>query len=432
MIVALSQLLPFLSFQIGNYRHLTGENICEIGAVASFLPLLTLCFARYRALVANPGVRRTLLVLLTGFAAFTLWEIAPLPAWIGHLLLWDRGASQRWLFTSGLLLTLASLSIWSNRLISVHAMRVSIFVLIGPVASWFLKLAWLIHRGESSTVVLPEGLAEMVLCGLAIGVGVAVWFSPVASRAPLLLLMLAFLNVYAFGRFNPLQPAGPIFDVPETDVVHGLRLQAAAAPGGVLVIPSSGATLNGLGFRSVSHVLMEPQLALFRSYFPTMDPERFNRIFNRFAHIHLTQNPLPDSPRPDVIDSPMEVFVPVRNLRYLLPGPVSGACLLPSGGADQISSSGSSLNIDGWAPWASESDAQGIRVLSPRETHLELIATMVRPDVAEQLQDYRFVKAGFHLRISSADGKPLRAEEVVLIAFGTTQGDIRLPSSACR
>jgi hypothetical protein len=433
ILAVVSELFPFLSFRLGDYQHLDGENICEIGTVGSFLPLLTLCLMDYRSLREHPAVRRTLLVLLAGFIAITLWEIAPLPDRIGRILIWNRGASERWLFISGLLLTLAALAIWSNKLISVSPFRMNIFVVVGPVASIFLKVAWLMHKGESFDVAFGECRRDVLLCMLAIAAGVAAWYTPTTGRAVLLLFTLAFMNVYAFGRFNPLQPAGPIFDVPETDIVHALRERAAASPGGALIDrQSSGATLNGLGLRSASHFLVAPQLAIFRSYFPAMDEKRFNQIFNRIGHVQVASIPRPNVLRPDVIEVPIEAFRPVRNARRVLTGPSQpGICAQPTGGGiDHVSAQGTWLTIDGWAPWKTELDEQGLRVLSSRSLSGSLL-TVQRPDLAERFQDYDFVKSGFRLQISSGDGKPLRPEELVLIAVGTAQGEVRLGCCGC-
>lgn len=428
-LAALSEIFPFVSFRLGDYMQIDGENICEIGAVGSFLPLLTLCLMRYRSLRDHAAVRRSLLVLLIGFVAITLWQIAPVPLLIGRILLWNRGGSQRWLFTSGFLLTMAALLIWSNKLISVHPLRIAIFVLVGPVASLFLKSAWLIHKGEPA---FPSR-HDLLLCGVAIAGALAAGYVPAASRAYVLLFTVAWINVYAFGRFNPLQPAGPIFEVPETDILHDLREKAAASGGVLYDMQSFGATLNGLGFRAVSHVLMAPQLTLFRSYFPVMDAERFNRIFNRYAQIRLAEKPMPDVPHADVIDVPKDVFVPVRNIRRLIAGaPQPGVCAQPAdGGIDRVVSQGATLTIDGWAPWTSETDTQGVRIESARSVRPDTLSTITRPDIAERLQDYAFVKSGFRLQISSTDGKPLRPADLALVAFGTSYGEIRLSCCGC-
>jgi hypothetical protein len=338
------------------------------------------------------------------------------------------------LFASGLLLTLASLLIWSRDLISLHPFRIALFMLLGPVASLLLKIAWLMHQGGTAEGAFSGSLDDVFLCGLLLAAGIAACYVPAVARAPILVIAITLMNVYAFAGFNPVQPAGPIFEVPDTPVVRELRKQAAASPDGVLVDPRFlGATLNGLGFRSVAHAQMAPNLALFHRYFPAMDPERFNLIFNRYGYISLTANAMPDLSDTVVIEMPIEVFVPVRNVRKLVLAPAQPrACSEPpAGGIGQVSLTDHTLTIEGWAPWPAETGAQGIRVLSARPLVPESLSTTTRPDIAEQLQDYRFVKSGFKLRISSADGKPLRPKDLVLLAFGTSQGEIRLACCGC-
>jgi len=417
VLVALSQLFPTLCFRLSGYQHLTGQNICEIGTVGSFLPLLTICMTRYRSLRTPSPARTTLLILLAGLAAITLWETAPVPAWIGHLLMWDTGDSGRWLFTSGILLTLASLSIWINKLVSFHPFRFTLFALLAPVAAVLLK-------GENL------GEDEMIVCGLVFVAGVAAWYIPERARAPVVLIAIAAMNAYAFGRFNPLQSARPIFQPPDSPILLALRQEAAASPDGVLVEPQVvGAIPNGLGFRSVGHTLLAPQLSVFRRYFPAMAPERFNQVFNRYGYIKPMPVAMPSAPVNDVIEVPLEVFLPVANVRRVALTPAdSAACAQQPGGAvERVSRQGDQITIEGWAPWPSESAAQGIRILSSRPLHVTSLSTLTRPDIAEQLQNYNFVKAGFRLQISGAD-----PQQLVLVAVGTAPGDLRLACCACQ
>jgi hypothetical protein len=74
-----------------------------------------------------------------------------------------------------------------------------------------------------------------------------------------------------------------------------------------------GATLNGMGFRAVDHVLPTPQPAFFRKYFPAMDAVQFNFVFNRYAHLQLSEDPLPNAPQQDVIHLPFKVFSSIHN-----------------------------------------------------------------------------------------------------------------------
>ena len=75
---------------------------------------------------------------------------------------------------------------------------------------------------------------------------------------------------------------------------------ANAAPGAVLV---------GLGYRSIRHVTITPQVAFFQKVFPELPPDKLNLYFNRFAHIIL--NPALKEPvvlQGDAIEVPQAPF----------------------------------------------------------------------------------------------------------------------------
>jgi hypothetical protein len=426
IVAVMSQVFPFAGFRLGDYENLVGPNICEISAVGTFLPLLTLCLTRWREAWA---VRRPLLILLAGLAAITLWEIAPVPGWIGGALLWNTGPAARWLFASGLLMLVGCLLIWREGLVSFTPARIVGFLLLGPVVSLGLKVLLLMRQAGS--IDMTE---DLVACGVLLVCGVAACSVPGTMRARVLLIGITVVNIYGFGRFNPLQPARPIFQVPETDVVRELRKE-----GDVLVSPPVlgtthfGAALNGLGFRSVDHVLMAPQLAFFRHFFPAMEQGKFEWIFNRYATVHASARALPAATMLDTIEIPMEVFVPVRNRRRALVGaPDRAACsMAAAGGVDRVMTQGGRLVIEGWASWIGESGEQGIRVLSARTVKASL-ATITRADVAEWMSDYGRVKAGFRLQVWSEDGKAVKSDDVVLVAVGTPEGERRLACCGCR
>ena len=257
---------------------------------------------------------------------------------------------------------------------------------------------------------------------------------PAAARAPVVMVTLTLVNAYTFGRFNPIQPASSIFQLPDSEALRALKAEAAASPDGVLVKPGDiGAVLNGLGFRSVSHAQLAPNLKIFRRYFPEMDPQQFNTLFNRHAYISLSQTPMPVLASQISIELPMDPFLPVRNVRRVMFGPPrEKACSgSPAGAIKEVSAQGATLTVEGWAPWIGETDEQGIRILAARPLRTDSLSTITRPDVVEQLWTYNFLKSGFKLRISSVDGKPLRPQDVTLFAFGTLRGDIRLPCCAC-
>ena len=429
---ALSQVFPFITFSLGSYRNFKGVNICEIGSVGSFFPLLTVCLVSPQLVRSNRSLRNRLTVLLAAIALITMWQIMPVaPRWIGHLLQWDHGVSQRLLFISGFLITVGCLLICREKLLAPVPLRIVLFVAAGPVLSVILKVV-VFHAP------LPDLPIDLVLCALGMAAGVVACLVPAALRLPLLLGAIALMNVVAFGRFNPLQSAEPIFQVPETDMVMELRRIEASTPGKFLLEPRKdsrfyGASLNGLGFRSVRHTLLAPHLSLFRQYFPTMDATRFDYVFNRYAAVDLTDDPLPHSPDLFSIMVPVQAFEPVWNARTVTVAVSSKKdCSIQRGGAiDGVRAEGDQLTVEGWAPWKGEDSTQELRVTSSRALHAGPLVTVRRPDISESLTDYSYTRSGFQLHVSSADGRPIRPEEIVLVARGTAQGLAQLSGCGC-
>jgi hypothetical protein len=430
----ISQFYPFVHFNLvdfepliaGNYRVQEDPtlwwNIYETSATGSFLPVLALCFLRYSAL--DRKLRRTLTVLLAAFLTMTIWEITPAPAILGRIFLWDRVFAQRLLFSSGLLLTFAGLVVWRRHLLSITPRRVALFIAAGPLAAVVLK----------RQIFHPDALMPDVwICSLLAATALATLVLPKEVRANALLLAVAAVNAYVFARFNPIQPARPIFNIPETEIIRDLRA-AAEENGGVLVESHYlAATLNGLGFRSVSHTLMSPQLKLFREYFPTVPDDEFNSIFNRFAHVHAVDDPWPSARGSQEIRVPSEPFRIVQNLRdAVVEQPFPGACDAPvAGEIDRVTRQDNALILEGWARWRGEKSNQGVRVLTKRDVEATLVTT-ARPAAAAAIHDYRFDKAGFKLTLEPRDHRPVDSREVILFAFGTVGSGGLIRGAACR
>jgi hypothetical protein len=424
--IVLAQIFPFLSAWMGGYRSLIGLNIVEVGNLGSFLPLLTLCLMDFRKVSADRTLLRGLWALLGLFAGLTAWQALPVPQWIVHALRWDTGPAQRTMFTSGLMLTVASVMIWARGHISTSWRRIVAFLLAGPIFSVVLKF-----------LLFPMDLWQyawdLVLVALGLFGGLLALTGKAQRRGLTMLATVALINVFGFGRFNPLQSAAPIFYVPYSDVVIALNNEAQMSPGGVIADPRfMGSVLNGIGLKSVTHLLVVPQLAFFRKYFPTMPADRFDAVFDRYAHIMVSYDPLPWSTAADQIHVPIDVLTPpANNRRVEVGGNPATACAFPAGGAiTSARSEGAALIIEGWAPWFKETAAQSLRIESPLPVQVDRLETVPRPDIAEEDHDYRYVKCGFRLRLSGRNRAP-RLADLSLIAKGTSNGTVRV-SGACQ
>jgi hypothetical protein len=229
-----------------------------------------------------------------------------------------------------------------------------------------------------------------------------------AQKVFVLISMATLINLIYFGGFNPAQSAKPIFKLKESDQLQPLRDKQSVHPKGWLVTTGyPGAILQGLGFNSVTHVLMTPKLDFFRALFPQMDEQHFNQVFNRYAHIYLSDDPVPNSPQADVIRVPKAVFaikeaeVKIDQLfRLDHEGSVDAG-----GYVDSILVDGSNLTIVGW----------GMISGAPATFHSNLsndmpvkIKSVARPDVVGALNDSRLINAGFRLEFKLMEGQNIQ------------------------
>jgi hypothetical protein len=308
----LAQFFPFLVFNQGDT--LIGGNYLEVATSGSWLTVLTLIFTDHRALFARltargeGAFRWRLLVLLAGLTLITLWMLTHWLAVPGRLLLWHLVPPVRMVFASGVLLLLLALVVLSAAPVRINRPRAAVAILV-CVAAWVgskkgLALASL-HANLIDVAIVPLLVLLVAWPRLA-----ARW--PVLARpagAASLVACCAAVNALAFGGYNPLQSAKPMFHRPQTEVTAHLDRLVAAHPQGWLVTPGfPGAILNGWGYKSLAHLQIAPHLAFFRRFFPDLPEAEFNAIFNRYAHLQLQPVERPDSPQPDVVRLPLSRF----------------------------------------------------------------------------------------------------------------------------
>lgn len=319
-----SVVFPFSTFD-RSYESLRGQNICEVAAVGAAFVLVALCCVRYRRLAdllaRGSDLRTPLRVLAGGLLLMLAWMALPLPSWVGFPLLWHHVQPERMEYAFGLLLMLlvalavekAGLELSRGRMWAYAALVVVGWLgLKGGLEGFNAQPAsW--HLLVNDLVVLPV----LLVCLLAARMGRwrptdAVLAASAVSGA-----------VVLFG-FNPIQSAQPIFA--ELGAAQKAMLQAERTQGGagpVAIEGMPGATVNGLGFASVSHVTPVPALGFWRGKYPDMAEPEFQQIFNRYSHLRLgadVRKPTVD--QADAVTLPLADFWPDR---VLLPAQVGSA-----------------------------------------------------------------------------------------------------------
>lgn len=281
----LGHLLPALPTS-GN-RNLVNSNLCEASTVGTWLPLLLLFFADWRGLRARLGERDAagrpgvwpLAVLGAGVLATSLWMFAPLPPLLGAPLLWNRVPPIRMWYACGLLVLLLALVV-----LRLAPLRVSAGRLAGFAAT--VGVAWVVSEG----LLAPAPSASLADGWILLPVGVVFGLRRRLGHAlPAALLGSAALaNALAFGGFNPIQSARPIFERAQSPVTRALDRLAERHPRGWLVLAGShGAWQNGWGHAAATHVLLAPQLDFFRSLLPDTPEPRLQWFFNRSTYVKL-------------------------------------------------------------------------------------------------------------------------------------------------
>lgn len=284
------------------YQHqplLRDTNICEISVVGTTYATAVLCCLNYgRWQQSDRAFKRAVLIFSAGLLATWAWILAPLPAWLVAPLLWHRVQPGRMFFAAGLLLLILMAILAQGLGLRLTRSRVAILAAM-TIAIW---IRYKLNRS------ILEWLDIVILVAIAALLIVPRFFPSKHWNAVALSLTLA-IGVAAFGTFNPIQSAWHIFNRPQTATTQKLDRQAAANPTGIVAVAGfPGATLNGWGYRSISHVLPVPKFDFFRPFFPTLPAAEFSHLFNRYAHIQLTDAGQPSLAAPDAVSLPIQAF----------------------------------------------------------------------------------------------------------------------------
>jgi hypothetical protein len=233
----------------------------------------------------------------------TLWQLVPLLP-LSYALGLGISPEERTLFASGALLLVAAVYAVDRLPLRVTPTRLAAFAVL-VILAW-LAASWQLQ--PSNDLVVRDELFVLVPVAVVVGLTFLQNHESALSR-PAVYLTALLPIVVGWGLFNPLQSTRVMFRTPKSEVTRELDALAARRSDGALAVPGfTGAILNGVGYRSVTHVIAVPNPGLFRKYFPDMDPETFNEVFNRYAHIGLTRRKKPFSPQNDLI------LVPVKTM----------------------------------------------------------------------------------------------------------------------
>jgi hypothetical protein len=427
----LAQFFPFLG--VSGDTTLIGLNLLEVATGGTYLTLLAAVFLDHRAvaqLLLKPsaeqrGIRLSAVVLGAALAFASLWLLLPVPAILGRPLFWHLVPAQRFVFALGLiwlLLVLTFLRVAPLRLTWTRAI-VAALPIIG---------VWAWSKFGLAPPGTPLSIVDLAIL-IPLAAVVALRGRRMATPAALLVGAAMIGNAVGFGTFNPLQSAWPIFHRPETATTQLLAARQVTHPQGWLAVPGYlGGVLNGWGFRSVSHVLILPQVAFFRQRFPDMPEAEIQRVFNRYGHIILRDVAAPYVPQGDAIVVPLAAF-DARPLQSATLGATAGAPPPPdlpkAGNVDNVEIDGRSMRISGWAYVDGRTASPRLIIHAPGLEKVIALQAQARPDVVAALMDARLALAGFEVTVTFS--QEASAARLCLWSDDPTMGQRLLSGTTC-
>lgn len=388
----LEQLFPSLNSV--HYHSLIGANICEIGVVGTLIPLFTIPFVKLTS--GSSKLERRAWLLVMGLILMLCWILLPIPEGVGRLILWNRVPPVRMLFAEGVLCIFVSLLLIKRHPYTFSMHRIS-FVL-------FVCFGFIVYKYLNSDVRLVELWRDSLVI-LILAICVFIIKTTGWSALTVLLSGCFIFNVFINGGFNPIQSTRPIFDVPSSSIIEGLDIEYKNN-NQVLAVPGfPGMILNGLGYRSVSHVLAVPIMDFWKEkYGDTLTDDELNILFNRYEHVVLSAAiSKPTLMQADAVVLPVKDFVERRDIVVLQ---VSTIDSMGAGGhIDSINYSKDKIEFIGWALWLGRPRDRVLGIHCNRRISELHAYSIMRPDVAKALKDGSLLYSGFRLLATVASGK---------------------------
>lgn len=306
-----SQVFPFATFD-WHYESVIGQNICEVGVVGSALVLMNLCFLDYKKILRimndRSETRRRLLVLGSGLLLMTAWMILPLPPWVGIPFLWNNVQPERMEYAAGVLLLLVIAILGREAGVIVTAERFVAYAVL-VIVGWLVMKQISFDSNAESVLLRTNDLLVIPILLMALVFNRRGKF----SQYSVLLVASAICGAIVLFKFNPIQSSKDFFIRHDTPFVRReIEDEIQKSQGYLAFSGMGGATLNGLGYASVSHVTAVPALDFWRRKYPDMKEDDFLEVFNRYAHISLIPGTKPVVIQADNVGVPLADFWPDR------------------------------------------------------------------------------------------------------------------------
>lgn len=305
-----SQFFPFATFD-WHYESVIGQNTSEVGVAGTALALMIICFLDYKKFTIfihrHTEERNGVLILMAGLALMYSWMLLPLPSWVGAPLLWNQVQPERMEYAAGVTLFFI-VALLGKYVGVVITWKRLIFYSVLIIMGWILLKNITLEMEFKTLRNNTNDLIVIPILFLVLWLNYKFNFEVVTA----LIISSAVSGATALLMFNPIQSTKNFFGEHDTRVTRAYE-QEVQAPSGILAVGGTfGATLNGLGFKSVAHVTAVPALDFWHDKYPHMAEHEFLTLFNRYSHISLISGPKPVLIHGDNIGVPLSDFWPNR------------------------------------------------------------------------------------------------------------------------
>ena len=242
----------------------------------------------------------------------TSWMLLPISGFIGKVFLWNNVQPERMEYAEGLLFILIIVVISNLTKLKINMVRVFMFTTT-IIISWLIFKKWTIHDIRNDFIdlyIIPIYLFFLLIYYLK-GKKIDSY-----NLKRILLLSSVTTGFLVLFPFNPIQKATSIFHIEKTKEIIRLNDMRDSNNGVLAVKGFAGATLNGLGYRSVSHVTAVPSLKFWRKKYSNLSENEFQNIFNRYSHITFIDETSPRVITPDNVGVPFRDFNTFKELIY--------------------------------------------------------------------------------------------------------------------
>lgn len=351
----LNQIFPGL-LQAG-IKSLSSVEMAEAAAITSYIILIIVFFKDFSNWFSdtNKRIRASTSLLSIGLLLMWAWMMLPLPSWVGALFLWDHVQPRRMVVGSGILIfCLASL------LINALPWRVTFYRCFAFSLAIFLP--WIAYKFNSQATN-EQKLIDLLPVFICL---TFIFLKRIKSTwlASGLIFSCLLVNIFVFGRLNPIQSAKYFFSLPPTDALAAIQSIADNSPEGIVALDRfEGAVINGLGFRSAGHAFLNPQPQVYKQYFTTLSDEEFNSVFNRTSSVRLFYDVKPNSGGLGV-NVPIDSFGANLSVRKAIGGQEAPVPSFQESGGDfsVVSTKDGKVIINGWAKWSGLNSNQSLYV----------------------------------------------------------------------